>query len=229
MKGKRFINGIPSSKNCLIEPKGDLWQRRTQPVCWHLWRRPCLLSPWSCPWQEQVQPKEERWCYHMKFRFWFQEYSEENEKASHQNTSGSIGRLKLAGESMLGAMNRALRGLCIYKIHPISQFAIWCPTVMYERILAAGGDVSSTQGSSWAMPLVIAMLPVACWWSSWNADTNELPLQTWSCSMGNLMKYLMNYWATWQFPPCLFGPEDQDWCRPPTCPMTPFLLDQEEH
>ena len=71
------INGIPFHKDCWDEPYGDLIQQKN-PTCWvdtyvgglrcchHQW---ILLDQDQNPWENQTDE------YHMKFRFWFQDYN----------------------------------------------------------------------------------------------------------------------------------------------------------
>ena len=82
---KGSINGIPFNKDCWDEPKGDLVQQKN-PTCWvdtyagglhcchHGW---ILLDQDQNPWENQTME------YHLKFRFWFQEYNPEEPK--HEN------------------------------------------------------------------------------------------------------------------------------------------------
>ena len=82
---KGSINGIPFHKDCWDEPKGDLVQQKN-PTCWvetyqgglrcchHQW---ILLDQDQNPWEDQIDE------YHMKFRFWFQEYDPVTPKHKH--------------------------------------------------------------------------------------------------------------------------------------------------
>ena len=81
------INNIPFSKNCLPEPKSDLLATKN-PTCFvdtYQGGQSCCHHEVVLLDQDQEQPAEEM-TYHMKFRFWFQEYSENAEGAkSHEN------------------------------------------------------------------------------------------------------------------------------------------------
>ena len=85
---KGTINGVPFSKNCAPEPSGDLLQQKN-PTCWV----DTYVGGLSCCHHQNIlldedqQEPDELLTYHMKFRFWFQEYQPETESkpASHQN------------------------------------------------------------------------------------------------------------------------------------------------
>eukprot|EP00117_Sycon_ciliatum_P002473 scpid61495/ scgid7685/ len=92
------INGIPFRKNCLDEPSGDMVEQKN-PTCWvntyagglrcchHQW---ILLDQDQNPWEDQIDE------YHMKFRFWFQDYDpvspkQENLARIHWQTEAMSG------------------------------------------------------------------------------------------------------------------------------------------
>ena len=85
---KGTINGIPFSKNCLPEPKGDLAQQKN-PTC----SVDTYQGGLSCCHHENIlldtdqEPPEELLTYHLKFRFYFEPYepATDTEPASHQN------------------------------------------------------------------------------------------------------------------------------------------------
>merc|ERR1712179_473640 len=85
---KGSINGIPFHKDCLPEPKGDLVQQKN-PTCWVETYQGGL----SCCHHGNIlldkdqTPPEELLTYHMKFRFYFQPYTEATatKPASHTN------------------------------------------------------------------------------------------------------------------------------------------------
>ena len=73
---KGTINGIRFQKNCRPEPYGDLI-RQHNPSCFietYQGGLSCCHHKWVLLDADQEQPVEEM-TYHLKFRFWFQEYS----------------------------------------------------------------------------------------------------------------------------------------------------------
>ena len=209
------INNIPFSKNCLPPPKGDMLRLRN-PTCWvdtyqgglHCCHHQVILLD-----KEQEQPQEEM-TYHMKFRFWFQEYKEVEEVPSHQNLIRFFWVTEaMSGEYDIPKCKDENLNNCVYEI--TSNFTVrdmmndcdvrknpscWGNTTEYDgiNIIYAAGHCHA--------PSCISM-------ELYNADTNEIlcrhdPVYGKSHEIFDELGYLA-------IPPCMFGPEDQG-LTPPT-------------
>ena len=213
---KGSINGIPFSKNCLPEPKGDLLAEKN-PTCFvdtYEGGLACCHHEVVLLDKEQVQPKEEM-TYHMKFRFWFQEYSEENEKASHQNLIRVYWQTEaLAGEyDVLKCDESSPSEDCVFTIHSNFTVRDMMSDCDVRKNPGCWGDVSKYTGIELSYAAGHCHAPSCLLMELWNADTNELlcrhdPVYGKSHEIFDELGYLA-------IPPCLFGPEDQG-LVPPT-------------
>ena len=212
------INNVPFSKNCLPEPKSDLLSTKN-PTCFvdtYQGGLACCHHQIVLLDKEQEQPEEEM-TYHMKFRFWFQEYTENTifGTPSHQN----LVRMYWQTEAWSTEYDviKCEKGTeaenCVFEIK--SNFTVrdmmndcdvrknpscWGNTTEYDgvNIIYAAGHCHA--------PSCISI-------ELYNADTNELlcrhdPVYGKSHEVFDELGYLA-------IPPCLYGPEDQG-LTPPT-------------
>jgi hypothetical protein len=212
------INNIPFSKNCLPEPKSDLLATKN-PTCFvdtYQGGLACCHHQVVLLDKEQEQPQEEM-TYHMKFRFWFQEYKKEdkNNLPSHQNLVRMYWQTEAWSTEydVIKCDEGTASENCVFEIK--SNFTVrdmmqscdirknpscWGNTTEYDgvHIIYAGGHCHA--------PSCLSM-------ELYNADTNELlcrhdPVYGKSHEIFDELGYLA-------LPPCLYGPEDQG-LMPPT-------------
>eukprot|EP00088_Acartia_fossae_P063657 TRINITY_DN7775_c0_g3_i4.p1 TRINITY_DN7775_c0_g3~~TRINITY_DN7775_c0_g3_i4.p1 ORF type:complete len:732 (-),score=82.04 TRINITY_DN7775_c0_g3_i4:96-2048(-) len=210
------INNIPFSKSCLPPPKGDLLKDRN-PTCWvdtyqgglHCCHHEVVLLD-----KDQEQPEEEM-TYHMKFRFWFQEYKEENGIQSHQN----LIRFFWVTEAMSGEYDipkcdeQTADENCVYEI--TSNFTVrdMMQDCDVRKNPSCWGNTTDFDGINIIYAAGHCHAPSCLIMELYNADTNELlcrhdPVYGKSHEVFDELGFIA-------IPPCLFGPEDQG-LTPPT-------------
>lgn len=209
---KGTINGIPFHKDCLPEPKSDLLAEKN-PTCFvdtYQGGLACCHHEVVLLDKEQVQPSEEM-TYHMKFRFWFQEYDEK----VHDN----LIRIYWQTEAMateydiLKCEDSTARDDCIFTIK--SNFTVRdmmndCDT---RNNSACWGDTSKFDGINLVYAGGHCHAPSCLLMELYNADTNQLlcrhdPVYGKSHEVFDELGYLA-------IPPCLYDSEDEG-LMPPT-------------
>ena len=213
---KGTINGIPFSKNCLAEPKGDLLAQKN-PTCFvdtYQGGLACCHHQVVLLDKEQVQPKEEM-TYHMKFRFWFQEYKEEAGIPSHKNLIRIYWQTEaLAGEyDVLKCPDSTPRDQCVFEIK--SNFTVRDMMANCDVRTNPGcwGDTSKYKGINLIYAAGHCHAPSCLSMELYNADTNELlcrhdPVYGKTHETFDELGYLT-------LPPCLYG-SLEDGLNPPT-------------
>ena len=209
---KGSINGIPFHKNCLPEPKSDLLAEKN-PTCFvdtYQGGLACCHHEVVLLDKEQVQPTEVM-TYHMKFRFWFQEYDEQ----VHENLIRIYWQTEaLSTEYDIPKCDDSSpREDCIFTIK--SNFTVRdmmndCDT---RNNTACWGDTSKFDGINLIYAAGHCHAPSCISMELYNADTNELlcrhdPVYGKTHDVFDELGYLA-------IPPCLYGPEDEG-LMPPT-------------
>ena len=205
---KGTINGIPFSKNCLPEPKSDLLVQKN-PTCFvdtYQGGLACCHHQVVLLDEDQVQPEGDL-SYHMKFRFWFQEYNVLNNIPSHQNLIRIYWQTEaLAGEyDIIKCEEGKLKDDCVFEIKSNFTVRDMMSTCDVRTNPACWGDTSKFQGINLTYAAGHCHAPSCILMELYNADTNELlcrhdPVYGKSHEVFDELGYLA-------IPPCLYGSE----------------------
>eukprot|EP00005_Dracoamoeba_jomungandri_P011599 CAMPEP_0174265228 /NCGR_PEP_ID=MMETSP0439-20130205/25700_1 /TAXON_ID=0 /ORGANISM="Stereomyxa ramosa, Strain Chinc5" /LENGTH=693 /DNA_ID=CAMNT_0015351583 /DNA_START=91 /DNA_END=2172 /DNA_ORIENTATION=+ len=199
---KGTINGLAFEKNCAPEPMGDLIQQKN-PTCWiqtyQGGLRCCHHQNILLDADQKVDPRQDE--YHLKFRFWFQNYTE-SPTPSHQD----LPRVYFQTEAYAGEYD-------VMKC-PESTSPEDCEHSITARFKVSD-MIKDQQGKG--INLVYAgghcHAPSCISMELFNADTGELICkQTPIFGKSNHTFDEEGYIA---IPPCLWGPEEEG-LQPPT-------------
>ena len=206
------INGIPFHKNCVDEPNGDM-VRQKNPTCWvdtyagglrcchHQW---ILLDQDQNPWENQTDE------YHMKFRFWYQEY----DPKKHQD----VIRVHWQTEAMSGEYDVPKRAPDVPPEDALHQISSrWTVRDMIHDC-PAGSNYQCTGSSvnKTGIHLIYAgghcHAPSCYTMELWNADNGQLlcrhdPIYGNGTEIFNEDGYLA-------LPPCLWGSKEEGLIEP---------------
>ena len=213
---KGTINGIPFSKNCLPEPKGDLLVQKN-PTCFvdtYQGGLACCHHEVVLLDEDQVQPEGDL-SYHMKFRFWFQEYDTSKNISSHQNLIRIYWQTEaLAGEyDIIKCEDGKPEEECIFEIKSNFTVRDMMASCDIRTNPLCWGDTTKFKGINLTYAAGHCHAPSCTLMELYNADTNELlcrhdPVYGKSHEVFDELGYLA-------IPPCLYGSEEHG-LMPPT-------------
>jgi len=215
---KGTINGIPFHKDCLPEPKGDLVQQKN-PTCWVQTYQGGL----SCCHHENIlldkdqTPPEELLTYHMKFRFYFQPYTEATatKPASHTNLLRMYYQTEAnAGEYDVPKCSPTTPSVdCVHEITAHFQVKDMMRECALRKDPSCWGNTTGYDGINLIYAAGHCHAPSCISMELYNADTGMLlcshyPVYGKTHDIFDELGYLA-------IPPCLYGPESEG-LAPPT-------------
>merc|ERR1719369_264581 len=215
---KGSINGIPFHKDCLPEPKGDLVQQKN-PTCWVETYQGGL----SCCHHGNIlldkdqTPPEELLTYHIKFRFYFQPYTEATatKPASHTNllrmyyqTEANAGEYDVPKCSPTTPTED-----CVHEITAHFQVKDMMRECPLRKDPSCWGNTTGYEGINLIYAAGHCHAPSCISMELYNADTGMLlcshyPVYGKTHQVFDELGYLA-------IPPCLWGPETEG-LAPPT-------------
>jgi len=204
------INGIPFNKNCLPEPKGDLLATKN-PTCFvdtYQGGQSCCHHEIVLLDTDQDQPEGEM-TYHMKFRFWFQEYKEVDEVPTHENLIRLYWQTEAWSSEydVLKCNDATPREDCVFEIKSNFTVRDMMQDCDVRKNPACWGDVDNNDGINIIYAAGHCHAPSCISMELYNADTNELlcrhdPVYGKSADIFDELGYIT-------IPPCLFGSADE--------------------
>jgi len=215
---KGSINGIPFHKDCLPEPKGDLVQQKN-PTCWVETYQGGL----SCCHHGNIlldkdqTPPEELLTYHMKFRFYFQPYTEATatKPASHTNLLRMYYQTEAnAGEYDVPKCSPTTPAEdCVHEITAHFQVKDMMRECPLRKDPSCWGNTTGYEGINLIYAAGHCHAPSCISMELYNADTGMLlcshyPVYGKTHQVFDELGYLA-------IPPCLWGPETEG-LAPPT-------------
>jgi len=209
---KGSINGIPFHKDCLPEPKGDLVQQKN-PTCWVETYQGGL----SCCHHGNIlldkdqTPPEELLTYHMKFRFYFQPYTEATatKPASHTNLLRMYYQTEAnAGEYDIPKCSPTTPAEdCVHEITAHFQVKDMMRECPLRKDPSCWGNTTGYEGINLIYAAGHCHAPSCISMELYNADTGMLlcshyPVYGKTHQVFDELGYLA-------IPPCLWGPETE--------------------